>query len=86
MQDGLGSAFGIFAGLILFVVVCVILGITIRVCIDDAQRRGKSPVLVCIAVILCFPWGMIAWLLFRPEPVKRDGGHPPFRLDKHRLQ
>src|ERR1017187_1672852 len=86
MHDSFGTGFGIFIGLICFVVVCVILGITIRACIDYAHRRGKSPALVSIAVILSFALGMIDWLLFRPEPLDRVGGHPPFRLDKHRLQ
>ena len=33
---------------------------------SDARRRGKSPVLVLIAVVFFFPFGLIAWLLFRP--------------------
>lgn len=80
------DTFGIFLGLIVFVLVCVVLGITIRACIDDANRRGKSPILVCIAVILFFPWGMVAWLVFRPPPIDRTGSRPTFRLDKHRVQ
>lgn len=35
----------------------------------DALLRGKSPLFVKCAVILFFPWGLIAWLLFRPDPV-----------------
>jgi len=34
--------------------------------INDAQRRRKSAVLVCIAVVFFFPFRWIAWLLFRP--------------------
>lgn len=34
----------------------------------DARLRGKSPWLVLIAVLFFFPWGLIAWLLFRPDP------------------
>ncbi len=86
MQNDLGSAFGFAFGLILLVVACVILGITIRFCIDDANRRGKSPALVRLAVIQFFPWGSIAWLLSRPGPVDRGGGDPGFRLDRHRLR
>jgi hypothetical protein len=76
---------GIFLGLIVFVLVCV-LGVTIRACIDDANRRGKSPILVCVAVILFFAWGMVAWLVFRPPPINGSGGRPTIRLDKHRVQ
>ncbi len=36
----------------------------------DAHRRGKPALLVLIAVVLFFPWGLIGWLLFRP-PVSR---------------
>jgi hypothetical protein len=35
--------------------------------IDDGRRRGEPALLVWIAVLAFFPWGLIAWLLFRPE-------------------
>lgn len=41
----------------------------------DATRRGKSPFLVFIAVVFFFPWGLIAWLLFRPDPIDPPGGN-----------
>ena len=34
--------------------------------INDAMSRRKSPMLVIIAVVFFFPFGLIAWLLFRP--------------------
>ena len=34
--------------------------------IKDAMSRGKSPLLVTIAVVFFFPFGLIAWLVFRP--------------------
>jgi hypothetical protein len=34
--------------------------------VRDARRRGKSPILVLNAVLFFFPFGLIAWLLFRP--------------------
>ena len=34
--------------------------------IKDAMSRRKSPLLVVIAVVFFFPFGLIAWLLFRP--------------------
>jgi hypothetical protein len=73
------------------VAVCVallvlVLRITIEACVNDARRRGKSPLLVTVAVILFFPWGTIAWLLFRPEPLNSIGGQRQFRLEDYRVQ
>jgi len=42
----------------------------------DAKRRNKSVLLVLIAVVFFFPFGLIAWLLFRP-PVLSPGLAPP---------
>jgi hypothetical protein len=36
---------------------------------SDARERGKSAVLVCLAVTFFFPMGLLAWLLFRPGNV-----------------
>jgi len=63
----------------------VALGATVRVCAEDARRRGKSPVLVTLLVILFFPLGTIIWLVFRPEPLDR-GGPGKFHLEDHRVQ
>lgn len=43
--------------------------------VRDARRRGKSPLLVLIAVLCFFPFGLIAWLLFRPtaSPARVQG-------------
>jgi hypothetical protein len=57
---------------------------TLRLCADDARRRGKSPLLVALLVFVSFPLGLILWLLFRPDPM--DGGGTAFRLEDHRLQ
>jgi hypothetical protein len=35
--------------------------------VNDAISRRKSPLLVVIAVVFFFPFGLIAWLLFRPD-------------------
>ena len=40
-----------------------------RFAVQDARKRGKSPILVAIAAVCFFPWGLIAWLIFRPEPI-----------------
>lgn len=53
-----------------FVAAAIFLGLLYMVsqwCIADAIRRGKSPLWVSIAAILFFPWGLIAWLIFRPD-------------------
>jgi hypothetical protein len=86
MSDILRTLFGILAIVIGWAAFFVLLAFTIRVCIDDARRRGKSPALVCIACILFFPWGTLAWLVFRPDP--KDGPASPsrFQLEDHRLQ
>ena len=54
--------------------------------LTDAKRRGKPPVLVLLAVIFFFPWGLIAWLLFRPEPIDPGSLNQPFRLEDYRVQ
>ena len=61
-----------------------VLGFAIRVCVVDARRRGKSPLLVFLLVVFWFSLGFIAWLLFRPEPLSGDG--KLFRLEDHRIQ
>ena len=72
------SVLRVMLALILGFLLLALLGITIRACSRDARRRGKSPLLVSIAVIVFFPWGLIAWLLFRPGPVTAPPGtqHP----------
>jgi hypothetical protein len=49
----------LFVGAVIFI---AYIGWAVR----DARRRGKSPLLVLIAVVCFFPFGLIAWLLFRP--------------------
>lgn len=84
MSDTLSALLGPAIMVTLLAGLLVMLAFTLRVCISDARRRGKSPLLVCIACILFFPWGMIAWLIFRPDP--KDGPGADFRLGDHRLQ
>ena len=60
--------------------------LTIRACAADAIRRGKPPLLVTIAVVFFFPFALIVWLLFRPEPMDGGGTHRGFNLNDHRLQ
>ncbi|MGP8252096.1 MAG: hypothetical protein ACLQHF_08685 [Terracidiphilus sp.] len=61
-----------------------LLGWAIKLAAQDAERRGKSPVLVSIACVLFFPWGLVAWILFRPDPI--DKGKDGFELENYRVQ
>ena len=73
--------------ILVIIMTCIlgfILAFAMRICISDARRRGKSPALVCIACLLFFPWGTLAWLVFRPDP--KDGPGSGFSLEYHRLQ
>ncbi|WP_348262552.1 hypothetical protein P8935_22485 [Telmatobacter sp. DSM 110680] len=47
--------------------VCVLAALVASVimCAADAKRRGKSPVLISLMVILFFPVGLFVWLVFR---------------------
>ena len=64
----------------------VLLFLTLKACVADARRRGKSPLLVILAVVFCFPLGLILWLLFRPEPLDGRGHSGQFHLGDHRVQ
>jgi len=46
---------------------------SVAMCAADAKRRGKSPWLVSLMVILFFPLGLLAWLAVRPKN-SRSGG------------
>ena len=78
-------------GNVAFVVLLIILVYGIyRVAVwaeRDALLRGKSPLFVKCALFLFFPWGLIAWLIFRPDPVD---GNPlssrAFDLNEFRQQ
>lgn len=54
--------------------------------VADAKLRGKSPLLVSLAVVLFFPWGLFAWLVFRPGPLDHSRSKRPFCLDDYRVQ
>lgn len=54
--------------------------------VTDAKRRNRSPLLVALFVVLFFPIGLIAWLLFRPEPNTPSSRRSPFNLQDYRIQ
>ena len=74
----------LFQIVILQVIFFTILGWILLACARDAKRRGKSPVLVCLLILISFPLGVVLWLLFRPELL--NGGGTTFRLQDHRVQ
>lgn len=43
-------------------------------CSFDARQRGKSPIFVFLACVMFFPWGWIAWLIFRPDVIDSERG------------
>ena len=72
--------------LILTTACFALIALIIQACWTDARRRGKSPLLVELAVLFFFPLGLIAWFLFRPEPLEGAGTGRSFRLEEHRVQ
>jgi len=79
MRDALAIIVPTIAGLIVLLAFAVAIGD----CWNDAKRRGKPPILVSLLVICSFPLGLLAWLVFRPEPVPPPlptaMGMPPLR-------
>jgi hypothetical protein len=69
-------------------VLCILAAViaTIRMCAKDAMRRGKSPWLVTLLVIVFFPVGLLVWLVFRPKIVEPAGSQGKFKLDNFRMQ
>jgi hypothetical protein len=77
--------FAAFFAILFAVALLIGLVALIQFCVKDARRRGKSPFLVSLAAVLFFPWGLIAWLIFRPGP-QDPGEKRGFRLEDHRVQ
>ena len=67
-ENGGGFFFGLgIVGLLLALVVLALYIWSIIWAYNDAERRGKSGVLVAILVaLLSWPLGLLLWLLFRP--------------------
>ncbi len=78
-----------FSSIIDLVLILCILAVfiaTIRICAKDAIRRGKSPWLVTLMVIMFFPFGLLVWLVFRPKIIKPAASQEKFKLDDFRVQ
>ena len=75
------NGFLVILAILFLVTILAAFCLLVRWAAADAIERGKSPWLVSLAVVLFFPWGLLAWLVFRPESTKR----PPFRLDDYRM-
>ena len=84
ISEILGLAFEVAGAFLCFALAFGAIGFGIALAASDAERRGKSPWLVSIACVLFFPWGLVAWLLFRPDPV--DKGRDEFELEDFHLQ
>ncbi len=82
-MENISSLFAMLLAILIAVSLLFALVVAIRFIAVDARRRGKSPVLVVLLVFVSFPLGMIIWLLFRPEPVNRNGRR--LRLEDQRV-
>ncbi len=72
----------IFLSVAWLTILLAIFTLFVRWTAADAIKRGKSPWLIALIVVLFFPWGLLAWLIFRPEietPYSRR-----FSLDNYR--
>jgi uncharacterized membrane protein YhaH (DUF805 family) len=72
----------------LVLILCILAAFiaTVRMCAKDAIRRGKSPWLVTLMVMMLFPFGLLVWLVFRPKIVKPAASQEKSKLDDFRVQ
>lgn len=60
-------------GIILGIVLLVFIAWSVIWSYQDARRRGKSPWLVALMVLLMvWPVGLIIWLLLRPQKTEQQ--------------
>lgn len=69
-----------------FVAILAMLSTAAVFCWRDARYRGKSPLAVVGLVLFTFPVGLVAWLVFRPDPQPPSTRREKFELDNYRLQ
>lgn len=82
------SAIDLSRAVDLVLILCIVTAFiaTVRMCAKDAIRRGKSPWLITLMVIVFFPFGLLVWLAFRPKIVKPSGNEEKLKLDDFRVQ
>ena len=80
------NEFSTIVDLVLLLCILAALFATVRICAKDAVRRGKSPWLVTLMVIVFFPLGLLVWLVFRPKVLKPAKSQEKFKLDDFRAQ
>jgi uncharacterized membrane protein YhaH (DUF805 family) len=63
------SAAGFSSAFDYVLLLCILAALvaSVAMCAADAKRRGKSPWLVSLMVIVFFPVGLLMWLIFRPK-------------------
>jgi uncharacterized membrane protein YhaH (DUF805 family) len=52
---------------VLTLCILVALVASVIMCARDAKRRGRSPWLMSLMVVLLFPVGMLVWIAMRPK-------------------
>lgn len=70
-MSGVDSIFAKFLAVFALALFLFLLLFLVRICVSDARRRGKSPLLVVLLCVLCFPLGSLVWLVFRPNQLER---------------
>jgi hypothetical protein len=70
----------LFVGYAISIAFLILLTVTVFWTATDAEKRGKSPLLVCLFVILTFPVGLSAWVMFRPKKIPTE----PFSWQTYR--
>ena len=65
---------------------CILLALVASVitCANDAKRRGRSPWLVSLMVVLLFPVGVLVWMAMRPKIAKNDDSKREFERENFR--
>lgn len=69
-MHGLRITSGVDYVLALFILAALVASVVM--CATDAKRRGKSPWLVTLMVILFFPIGAFVWLAMRPKIARAE--------------
>jgi len=54
---------------LIYIAFVLLVGLTlaVRFVAEDARNRGMSPIVVPLMVFLTFPFGIVVWMLLRPQ-------------------